>query len=180
LRRRRGHQTARNIREIIYNSFDGQALAREYFAHPPGLMLPKFNKSPGLCIEQMGQTLHRVAWELRPASIDELGLSVVLGDYVSEWGRQFEIKSDFLCHDAGLNELPDEVRTTVYRVMQEALTNIAKHAKGASIMKRILHACSSEKSEGIGSLDFDPKDARGTTGLLFSRLEELCDCLSAC
>ncbi len=79
-------------------------------------------------LEQMGKALHRVASELRPASIDELGLATVLTEYVWEWGVQFGIEADFHCHDGKLDELSSEVRTTIYRVVQEALTNIAKHA----------------------------------------------------
>jgi hypothetical protein len=49
-----------------------------------------------------------------------------------------------------------------------------KDKKGAGIMKRIMNACSSEVIEGVGSWDFDPKDA-ATTLPLFSPLDEVCD-----
>ena len=80
-------------------------------------------------MEEMGKTLHRVAWELRPASIDELGLASALANYVSEWSAQYGIEADFHCSDPKLEQLSDEVRTTIYRVVQEGLTNIAKHAQ---------------------------------------------------
>jgi two-component system, NarL family, sensor histidine kinase UhpB len=79
-------------------------------------------------LDQMGKALHQVAWELRPASIDELGLEATLENYVSDWSEQTGIDADFYCK-AGLDALPNEVRTTLYRVTQEALTNIAKHAR---------------------------------------------------
>src|SRR5437762_2750661 len=75
-------------------------------------------------LEEMGRTLHYVAWELRPASIDELGLESVLADYIAEWGAKFGIEADFLCEGSKLEGLNDELRTTIYRVIQEALTNI--------------------------------------------------------
>jgi PAS domain S-box-containing protein len=90
-------------------------------------------------LDQMGQTLHRVAWELRPAAIDELGLTLVLGNYVTEWSRQFDIKADFQCRDSALNDLPDDVRTTIYRAVQEALTNIAKHAQSATAVSVVIN-----------------------------------------
>ena len=83
-------------------------------------------------LEQMGQALHHVAWELRPASIDDLGLATALGNYISEWGSQFGIEVDFHCRDRRVDELTEEVHTTVYRLVQETLTNIAKHAAGAT------------------------------------------------
>ena len=84
---------------------------------------------------EIGKVLHRVAWELRPASIDELGLASALNNYVSEWGAQYDIEVDFYSGSGGdskLDELSDEARTTIFRVAQEGLTNVAKHARGAT------------------------------------------------
>ena len=83
-------------------------------------------------MEQMGKTLHRVAWELRPASIDELGLTSALSDYIPEWSRQYGIEADFLCRDPHLDSIAEEKRTAIYRIVQEALTNVAKHARGVT------------------------------------------------
>jgi two-component system, NarL family, sensor histidine kinase UhpB len=88
-------------------------------------------------MEEIGKTLHRVAWELRPASIDELGLASALANYISEWSAQYRIEADFHCGEPGIDSLPEEIRTTIYRVVQEGLTNIAKHARqpaGVSIV----------------------------------------------
>jgi PAS domain S-box-containing protein len=85
-----------------------------------------------LQLEGLGQTLHHVAWELRPASIDELGLASALSEYVSVWSTQYAVEADFHCDDHWIHELTDEVRTTIYRVVQEGLTNIAKHAPEAT------------------------------------------------
>ncbi len=89
-------------------------------------------------LDQMGKSLHRVAWELRPASLDELGLASVLANYVSQWSEQFGIEADFHCGDARLDALSDEVRTTIYRVVQESLTNVAKHAVGAAAVSVVV------------------------------------------
>ncbi len=51
----------------------------------------------------------------------------------------------------------------------------SKHTKGAAIMKRIMNDCSSEVIDGIGSWDFDPKDAGATNLPLFSPLDDVCD-----
>ena len=82
-------------------------------------------------LDQMGRTLHQVAWKLRPASIDELGLTATLDNYVSDWSDQTGIAAEFYCTAVDIDNLPDDVRTTIYRVTQEALTNIAKHAREA-------------------------------------------------
>ena len=77
----------------------------------------------------MGKTLHRIAWELRPPSIDELGLRKALASYIAEWGEQCDTDVDFHCDDPRLDEVPNDIAATVYRVIQEALTNIVKHAQ---------------------------------------------------
>ena len=83
-------------------------------------------------MEEMGKTLHRIAWELRPPSIDELGLRKALASYIAEWSDQCGTEVDFHCDGANLDDVPDEIATAVYRVVQEGLTNIVKHARRPS------------------------------------------------
>ena len=89
-------------------------------------------------VEQIAQTVHRVSWELRPAAIDELGLASALANYASEWSVQFGIATDFHGGSVDLDGLPDEIRMTIYRVVGEGLTNVAKHARGASAVSIVL------------------------------------------
>jgi signal transduction histidine kinase len=90
-------------------------------------------------VEQIAQTVHRISWELRPAAIDELGLAEALANYVSEWSAQFGIAADFHCNEAGLDRHPDDIRMTLYRVVGEALTNISKHAHGATAVSIVIN-----------------------------------------
>jgi signal transduction histidine kinase len=83
-------------------------------------------------MEELGKTLHRIAWELRPPSIDELGLRKALASYIADWGEQCDTEVDFHCDDPNLDAVPGEIGTTVYRVVQEGLTNIVKHAQQPS------------------------------------------------
>jgi signal transduction histidine kinase len=83
-------------------------------------------------MEELGKTLHRIAWELRPPAIDELGLRKALASYIADWGERCGTEVDFHCDDPNLDEVPSEIGTTVYRIVQEGLTNIVKHARGPS------------------------------------------------
>jgi signal transduction histidine kinase len=83
-------------------------------------------------LEALGHMLHRIAWELRPASIDELGLTKALENYVEEWSTKNALTVDFHCIDDKLDGRSDEIRTSIYRIIQEGLTNIAKHATNAT------------------------------------------------
>ena len=82
---------------------------------------------------QIGKTLQHVARELRPTSIDDLELEAALANYISEWSEQFGIEADFHCGGSSLDDLGQEVRTTLYRLIQESLSNVAKHAGADSI-----------------------------------------------
>jgi PAS domain S-box-containing protein len=84
-------------------------------------------------LDEIGRTLHHVALELRPASIDDLGLEHALSDYISAWSAQYGVEADFHCGDCHLDDLTEEVRTTIYRVVQEGLTNVARHAGATSL-----------------------------------------------
>jgi len=92
---------------------------------------------------EVGKAIHRVAWELRPASINELGLATALSNYIAEWGAQHAVKVDFHCGDPRLDELSDETRTTIFRVAQEGLTNVAKHARGATSVSVVIEQVNS-------------------------------------
>jgi len=70
---------------------------------------------------------------LRPAMLDELGLEPALQWQGREHSRRTGIPVS-LQVEGDLDQLPEEYRTCVYRVVQEALTNIAKHAAAQQIL----------------------------------------------
>jgi signal transduction histidine kinase len=76
---------------------------------------------------------HHLAWELRPAALDDLGLHTALQNYAEKWSERSGVAVDF--HGSGLERqrLPPEVETTIYRVVQEALTNVFKHAEAKRV-----------------------------------------------
>jgi len=83
-------------------------------------------------LDRMGQSLHRVARELRPSSIDDLGLERALADYVAEWSERFGMTVDLQCVNVDFDILSSDLKTALYRICQEGLTNISKHAIGAT------------------------------------------------
>src|SRR5581483_3078774 len=87
-------------------------------------------------IEQMQATVQAIdkdldflAWELRPTVLDDLGLAAALAKFVQEWGKHFNTRAEF--HAASMNEhrLSFDIETMLYRIAQEALNNVAKHAQ---------------------------------------------------
>jgi PAS domain S-box-containing protein len=82
-------------------------------------------------LADLGRTLHNVARQMRPASLDDLGLDAALSTYAMEWSERYGIKVD-LQGDLDLDDVTPEHAVVVYRIVQEALTNVARHAQGAT------------------------------------------------
>ncbi|GAB4160555.1 MAG: HAMP domain-containing protein [Candidatus Promineifilaceae bacterium] len=84
--------------------------------------------------ELLAQTLddvHKLALELRPSVLDDLGLTAALRRYVCDYQARYQLEVDL--EVVGLEErLPPPVETTVYRIIQESLTNIARHAQATT------------------------------------------------
>jgi len=101
-----------------------------------GPFTPQVQESIGkleVLAEGLMRDLHRLAWELRPSTLDDLGLELALQRYATEWSENSKIVVDF--HSDGLEgrRLPLEFETALYRVAQEALTNVLRHAKSERV-----------------------------------------------
>jgi signal transduction histidine kinase len=79
------------------------------------------------------RNIHRLAWELRPSALDDLGLELALRRYTTEWSESTGVPIDFHSHGVDGRRLPPECETTLYRITQEALTNVARHAKARRV-----------------------------------------------
>jgi len=78
---------------------------------------------------RLDKALDFLAWELRPAALDELTLPQALEHYVAEWSRHAGIAHRFHSALGRADRFAPEIETTVYRIVQEALTNAAKHSQ---------------------------------------------------
>lgn len=84
-----------------------------------------------VAIDALGE-LRKTAVELRPPVLDDLGLPAAMTKYIQTFSEQQGIKMQFYLPESQLN-LGDEVSLALYRILQESLTNIAKHAKAQSV-----------------------------------------------
>lgn len=78
------------------------------------------------------QDVRRLAIELRPAALDDFGLAPALQRLVDLHRRDSSVAVDLEVRIGG-ERLPADVETTMYRIVQESLTNIAKHARATRI-----------------------------------------------
>jgi signal transduction histidine kinase len=88
-------------------------------------------------IEREIANLRAIITELRPASLDELGLQAAIEGLLDRHREQnaFNVHAELLLPGPGSGEarFADELETTVYRLVQEALTNVAKHAEASNV-----------------------------------------------
>ena len=77
--------------------------------------------------------LHQLAVDLRPASLDHLGLVTALSQYIEEFSRQYDLNAEFEAVGMEGQRLPGEVETAIYRIVQESLTNVALHAEAQQV-----------------------------------------------
>ncbi len=82
--------------------------------------------------EQTLEQIRELSLNLRPPILDDLGLVPTLRWYLKRYANRVDIKTEFKAN--GLEDrLAPEVETTLYRVIQEALTNVARHAQARQV-----------------------------------------------
>jgi signal transduction histidine kinase len=73
-----------------------------------------------------------LVWQMRPGVLDTHGLASALNSFVREWSLNHGIDAEF--HATSPNRrLPPEIETNLYRIIQEALNNILKHANASKV-----------------------------------------------
>ncbi|MGD0815954.1 MAG: response regulator [Verrucomicrobiota bacterium] len=99
-------------------------------AHTAGESLGKLEK----LVENLMSDVHRLAWKLRPSVLDDMGLDRALQRYTEEWTQTTGVPVDLhTSKDLESHRLPREFETILYRITQEALTNVARHAQAKRV-----------------------------------------------
>ena len=123
-------------------------------------------------IERLDQRLHLIATELRPAALD-LGLVTAVNQFVGEWGTTHDIRAAFKAHRIADGDIPAEVETQLYRITQEALNNVAKHAAAQhvsiALQKRANEIVLAVKDDGRGFVIAERRAQGASIGLVGMR-----------
>jgi signal transduction histidine kinase len=89
---------------------------------------------------RLDHDVDRLAWELRPAALGEFGLRAALDALVRQWSEFHGITVNLALPPAFDARLPPEVENQLYRVAQEALNNVSKHAEATTAAVSLEHA----------------------------------------
>lgn len=83
------------------------------------------------------KTVRRIAAELRPGVLDDLGLPAALEWQAREWQARTGVECELAC--AAAPAVPPDAATALFRIFQETLTNVARHAKATCVKARLAH-----------------------------------------
>ncbi len=103
---------------------------------------------------QISEDVRSLAVHLRPSALDDLGLALALSTYIEQWSARAHVAVDL--HSSGLDgvRMPLSVETTIYRLVQESLTNVRKHAQATEVSviieRRADEVCLIIEDDGVG------------------------------
>lgn len=110
--------------------------------------------------ERLDADVDFLAWELRPAALDDIGLAEAMRSFVGQWSKHSGVEAQF--HTSGLDKerLSPEIESNLYRIMQEALNNTMKYARARHVdvllERRNNQVVLIVEDDGVG---FDPNEA---------------------
>ena len=84
-------------------------------------------------IGRLNQHVHDIAWELRPLILDDLGLKDALSVLFEKTAQHTNLKTNLPDMNLGKLKLSKFAEVEIYRIVQEALANIVKHAEAKNV-----------------------------------------------
>jgi signal transduction histidine kinase len=165
---------ARELHDDLSQSIALMSVRLDMLAQRP----PEASKFAGEMRDLAGQMqristeMHRISHELHPAKLRQLGLVPALRGFCRETGAAHGIPIGFI-HDAVSENLPLEIALCLYRVAQESIHNVIKHAGGTHAEVRIRVRGDELRmaitDDGVG---FDADSPQGTSSLGFVSMKE--------
>jgi signal transduction histidine kinase len=127
--------------------------------------MPQKLRALRVTVDHVAQEVHQLAYELRPVTLDELGLVGALSGYLDAWSNRTGLPVDFVTSGMDESRLPAPIETTLYRIVQEAMNNVYKHASAhtvsVTVERRSGHVLAIVEDDGSG-FDASRLDATST------------------
>jgi len=168
------NRLARDLHDAIKQQLFGLSLTA-------GSLQPLISKDPELAKERLQQLsemtqtifeeMDNIIQQLRPASLEDKGLAPALKELTDQWAEQTKIQIEY--DVSGERELPINIEQALYRITQEALNNIARHANATHVVIALNYDLKEVQlkiaDDGCG---FDLNTSRSTQSLGLGSMEE--------
>ena len=129
------HRISRELHDDLGQALTTHLIAlrnlQQSLSLPAGTLFERLQSLYDQSYEIFGK-IRSIARDLRPPVLDALGLRVAMQTYCTEFTRRTHLPVIFEAEDS-LPELPDTYKITLYRALQEALTNVIKHAQASQV-----------------------------------------------
>lgn len=90
-------------------------------------------------VERMSHEVRSIAFDLTPSMLRPLGLAETIAWMVDHFADLYNLKIDFSSHGFSHRRLPEAVETQLFRIFQEALNNVVKHARATEVQVRLVY-----------------------------------------
>jgi PAS domain S-box-containing protein len=128
---------ALELHDEIGQILTGLKLTLEMSARqPPSEVRATIAQAQTLVNELMARA-RKMSLDLRPATLDHLGLLSALLWHIKQYGAQTQVRVEFKHSSLEGRRFPTEIETAAYRIVQEALTNVARHAETQEATVRV-------------------------------------------
>ena len=138
-RKRSASGSAANLHDVIAQTLTGIGIRLTALKKEAGLNTVDFDRSitqTQQLVEKSVNTVHLFARDLRPAVLDDLGLIPALHSFMKNYTAETGVRTH-LTAAAQVEQLDTARRTVLYRVAQEALTNVSRHAQASEVYVKI-------------------------------------------
>ena len=164
---------ARDLHDELGQQLTALRMKLDMLHRSDGVPNPPLDEIIGMA-ESIDEGVDRLAWDLRPAVLDDLGLYSALDRFVREWSRHTKIRAELINSNLHGVRLTFEVETNLYRIAQEALNNVHKHSRAENVAvmlhKRADSIMMMIEDDGKG---FDPAEkSNGAGGLGLTGMRE--------
>jgi signal transduction histidine kinase len=163
-------RVSRDLHDSLGQLQAGLGLAVAAARRTPGLPVAAGERlaEAGRLVDELARETHALAVRLRPTALDDFGLAAALAQLAADWSARTGLPVGLQTDGLGAGRLAAEVETAVYRLVQEALTNVQKHARaswvGVSVTRPAGRVTVTVEDDGVG---FDPSGVvPGRLGLL--------------
>jgi protein-histidine pros-kinase len=118
--------------------------------------------------DHMMEVLQQILYRLRPIGLEEFGLLASLEQLIAGWNQRCRDTRFTLTADRDLDDLPDNINVSLYRIIQESLTNAIRHGQPGHVevilQRRVMGLVLEIHDDGKGSASRDDSGEPGKTG----------------